>query len=147
MVTLCWMEMCNLSYGVFFLLSLTEQESTPSLSYMAIVAVFGFVASFEMGPGPIPWFIVAELFSQGPRPAAVAVAGCSNWTANFLVGLGFPQLEVRQPCPASLKKMPKVAFNQSAHSCLPLPPSRKFLARMFSSSSWSYSSSSSSSPS
>lgn len=73
-----------------------EQESNQSLSYLAIVAVFGFVASFEMGPGPIPWFIVAELFSQGPRPAAIAVSGFSNWTANFLVGLGFPKLAVRR---------------------------------------------------
>ncbi|XP_048058036.1 solute carrier family 2, facilitated glucose transporter member 3a [Megalobrama amblycephala] len=64
-----------------------------SLSYLSIAAVFGFVAMFEMGPGPIPWFIVAELFSQGPRPAAMAVAGCSNWTANFLVGVSFPKLE------------------------------------------------------
>lgn len=70
------------------------QKTNQSLSYLAIVAVFAFVASFEMGPGPIPWFIVAELFSQGPRPAAMAVSGCSNWTANFLVGLGFPKLEV-----------------------------------------------------
>lgn len=80
-----------------FLFVLPEQRTTPSLSYLAIVAVFGFVASFEMGPGPIPWFIVAELFSQGPRPAAMAVSGFSNWTANFLVGLGFPKLEVRKP--------------------------------------------------
>ncbi|MEQ2277026.1 Solute carrier 2, facilitated glucose transporter member 1 [Xenotaenia resolanae] len=74
-------------------ISLSIAESNQSLSYLAIVAVFSFVASFEMGPGPIPWFIVAELFSQGPRPAAMAVSGCSNWTANFLVGLGFPKLE------------------------------------------------------
>ncbi|XP_037641432.1 solute carrier family 2, facilitated glucose transporter member 3 isoform X1 [Sebastes umbrosus] len=73
--------------------SLSEQKTSPNLSYLAIVAVFGFVASFEMGPGPIPWFIVAELFSQGPRPAAMAVSGFSNWTANFLVGIGFPKLE------------------------------------------------------
>ncbi|XDV34110.1 hypothetical protein PO909_004313 [Leuciscus waleckii] len=64
-----------------------------SLRFLSIAAVFGFVAMFEMGPGPIPWFIVAELFSQGPRPAAMAVAGCSNWTANFLVGVSFPKLE------------------------------------------------------
>uniref|UniRef100_A0A8C8ILI2 Major facilitator superfamily (MFS) profile domain-containing protein n=1 Tax=Oncorhynchus tshawytscha TaxID=74940 RepID=A0A8C8ILI2_ONCTS len=64
-----------------------------SLSYLSIGAVFLFVAMFEMGPGPIPWFIVAELFSQGPRPAAIAVAGCCNWTANFLVGVSFPKLE------------------------------------------------------
>ncbi|KAK1896247.1 Solute carrier family 2 facilitated glucose transporter member 3 [Dissostichus eleginoides] len=74
-------------------ISLVLVKTNPSLSYLAIVAVFGFVASFEMGPGPIPWFIVAELFSQGPRPAAMAVSGLSNWTANFLVGLGFPKLE------------------------------------------------------
>ncbi|KAJ8389429.1 hypothetical protein AAFF_G00119670 [Aldrovandia affinis] len=64
-----------------------------SVKYLSIVAVFAFVAMFEMGPGPIPWFIVAELFSQGPRPAAMAVSGFSNWTANFLVGLSFPKLK------------------------------------------------------
>ncbi|TNN36759.1 Solute carrier family 2, facilitated glucose transporter member 1 [Liparis tanakae] len=47
----------------------------------------------SMGPGPIPWFIVAELFSQGPRPSAFAVAGFSNWTANFIVGMGFQYVE------------------------------------------------------
>uniref|UniRef100_A0A8C6P0B4 Solute carrier family 2 member 3a n=1 Tax=Nothobranchius furzeri TaxID=105023 RepID=A0A8C6P0B4_NOTFU len=67
----------------------------PAMSYVAILAVMLFVAMFEMGPGPIPWFIVAELFSQGPRPAAMAVAGCCNWTANFLVGMTFPKLAVR----------------------------------------------------
>uniref|UniRef100_A0A8C5B4I2 Solute carrier family 2 member 3a n=1 Tax=Gadus morhua TaxID=8049 RepID=A0A8C5B4I2_GADMO len=62
------------------------------MGYVAILAVMLFVAFFELGPGPIPWFIVAELFSQGPRPAAMAVAGCSNWTANLLVGFSFPKL-------------------------------------------------------
>lgn len=65
------------------------------MSYLSIVAIFGFVAFFEVGPGPIPWFIVAELFSQGPRPAAVAVAGFSNWTSNFIVGMCFQYVEVR----------------------------------------------------
>ncbi|XP_033958293.1 solute carrier family 2, facilitated glucose transporter member 3 [Pseudochaenichthys georgianus] len=80
-------------FALIMTISLVLVKANPSLSYLAIVAVFGFVASFEMGPGPIPWFIVAELFSQGPRPAAMAVSGLSNWTANFLVGLGFPKLE------------------------------------------------------
>uniref|UniRef100_A0A8C5EIG1 Solute carrier family 2, facilitated glucose transporter member 1-like n=1 Tax=Gouania willdenowi TaxID=441366 RepID=A0A8C5EIG1_GOUWI len=59
------------------------------MSYISIAAIFSFVAFFEIGPGPIPWFIVAELFSQGPRPAAIAVAGFCNWSANFLVGMCF----------------------------------------------------------
>ncbi|XP_061676437.1 solute carrier family 2, facilitated glucose transporter member 1-like isoform X1 [Syngnathoides biaculeatus] len=69
------------------------QKGLPGMSYVAILAVMAFVAMFELGPGPIPWFIVAELFSQGPRPAAMAVAGCCNWTSNFLVGVSFPKLE------------------------------------------------------
>uniref|UniRef100_A0A673LKD2 Solute carrier family 2, facilitated glucose transporter member 5 n=1 Tax=Sinocyclocheilus rhinocerous TaxID=307959 RepID=A0A673LKD2_9TELE len=63
------------------------------MSYVSIVAIFSFVAFFEIGPGPIPWFIVAELFSQGPRPSAIAVAGFSNWFANFLVGMSFQYVE------------------------------------------------------
>uniref|UniRef100_A0AAR2L084 Major facilitator superfamily (MFS) profile domain-containing protein n=1 Tax=Pygocentrus nattereri TaxID=42514 RepID=A0AAR2L084_PYGNA len=63
------------------------------MSYVSIVAIFAFVAFFEIGPGPIPWFIVAELFSQGPRPSAFAVSGFSNWTANFIVGMCFQYVE------------------------------------------------------
>lgn len=90
LIGLAGMAIC----AILMTISLSLVESgNQSLSYLAIVAVFGFVASFEMGPGPIPWFIVAELFSQGPRPAAMAVSGFSNWTANFLVGISFPKLE------------------------------------------------------
>ncbi|MGH0126004.1 UNVERIFIED_CONTAM: hypothetical protein FKN15_015139 [Acipenser sinensis] len=66
------------------------------MSYISMTAIFLFVSFFEIGPGPIPWFIVAELFSQGPRPAALALAGCCNWTSNFIIGMCFPYIEV---CP------------------------------------------------
>lgn len=82
---------CHMSF-----LSTYVQKDVPAMSYVAISAVMLFVAMFELGPGPIPWFIVAELFSQGPRPAAMAVAGCCNWTSNFIVGMSFPKLEVSQ---------------------------------------------------
>ncbi|XP_022617106.1 solute carrier family 2, facilitated glucose transporter member 1-like [Seriola dumerili] len=68
-------------------------EKLKWMSYLSIVAIFAFVAFFEIGPGPIPWFIVAELFSQGPRPSAIALAGLSNWTANFIVGMSFQYIE------------------------------------------------------
>ncbi|XP_058498022.1 solute carrier family 2, facilitated glucose transporter member 1-like isoform X2 [Solea solea] len=74
-------------------LFIRPQEQLRWMSYVSIAAIFSFVAFFEIGPGPIPWFIIAELFSQGPRPAAIAVAGCSNWSANFLVGMGFQYVE------------------------------------------------------
>lgn len=65
------------------------------MSYVSMIAIFLFVIFFEVGPGPIPWFIVAELFSQGPRPAAIAIAGFCNWACNFIVGMCFQYIAVR----------------------------------------------------
>ncbi|XP_062853495.1 solute carrier family 2, facilitated glucose transporter member 1 [Trichomycterus rosablanca] len=79
--------------AVLMTIALALLEQLQWMSYMSIVAIFAFVAFFEIGPGPIPWFIVAELFGQGPRPAAIAVAGFSNWTANFIVGMCFQYVE------------------------------------------------------
>ncbi|KAL2090826.1 hypothetical protein ACEWY4_013089 [Coilia grayii] len=79
--------------AVLMTVALALLEQMKWMSYLSIVAIFGFVAFFEIGPGPIPWFIVAELFSQGPRPSAMAVAGFCNWTANFIVGMGFQYVE------------------------------------------------------
>lgn len=75
--------------AVIMTTALALLDSIPWMSYISMLAIFGFVAFFEIGPGPIPWFFVAELFSQGPRPAAMAVAGFSNWTANFIIGMCF----------------------------------------------------------
>ncbi|XP_044068751.1 solute carrier family 2, facilitated glucose transporter member 1-like [Siniperca chuatsi] len=79
--------------AVFLTVAMALLDHFRWMSYVSVVAVFSFVAFFEIGPGPIPWFIVAELFSQGPRPAAIAVAGLSNWSANFLVGMCFQYVE------------------------------------------------------
>ncbi|XP_026187945.1 solute carrier family 2, facilitated glucose transporter member 1-like [Mastacembelus armatus] len=79
--------------AVFLTAAMALLDQLGWMCYVSMVAVFCFVAFFEIGPGPIPWFIVSELFSQGPRPAAVAVAGFSNWSANFLVGMGFQYVE------------------------------------------------------
>ncbi|XP_061493295.1 solute carrier family 2, facilitated glucose transporter member 2 [Rhineura floridana] len=71
-------------------IGLVLQPKLAWMSYVSLTSVFLFVSFFEIGPGPIPWFIVAELFSQGPRPAAVAMAGFSNWFTNFCIGMFFP---------------------------------------------------------
>ncbi|CAO2594799.1 Solute carrier family 2, facilitated glucose transporter member 3 [Lemmus lemmus] len=86
MIGLGGMAICS----IFMTISLLLKDEYKAMSFVCIVAILVYVAFFEIGPGPIPWFIVAELFSQGPRPAAMAVAGCSNWTSNFLVGMFFP---------------------------------------------------------
>ncbi|XP_053455700.1 solute carrier family 2, facilitated glucose transporter member 2 [Nycticebus coucang] len=78
--------------AVFMSVGLVLLEKFPWMSYVSMVAIFLFVSFFEIGPGPIPWFMVAEFFSQGPRPAALAVAAFSNWACNFMVAMFFPYL-------------------------------------------------------
>lgn len=61
---------------------------------LAVVSVLAFVVLFSLGPGSIPWLITAELFSQGPRPAAMACSVTVNWAANLVVSLAFPPMQV-----------------------------------------------------
>ncbi|XP_048525252.1 glucose transporter type 1 isoform X4 [Dendroctonus ponderosae] len=69
------------------------QEMIDWMSYLSVVSTLCFVKFFAMGPGSIPWMITAELFSQGPRPAAMSIAVLVNWMANFLVGIVFPSMK------------------------------------------------------
>jgi SP family facilitated glucose transporter-like MFS transporter 3 len=59
---------------------------------LALVAVNFYVIFFEIGLGPIPWLIVAEMFDG--KYIAVAMSVCSqlNWACNFIVGLVFPSM-------------------------------------------------------
>ncbi|XP_075403997.1 solute carrier family 2, facilitated glucose transporter member 2 [Tenrec ecaudatus] len=75
--------------AIFMSVGLVLLDKLTWMSYVSMVAIFLFVSFFEIGPGPIPWFMVAEFFSQGPRSAALAVAAFSNWACNFLVAVCF----------------------------------------------------------
>lgn len=63
------------------------------LTGASLAGVFLFVAFFQVGPGSIPWFITAELFTQGPRPTAISIAGLVNWAGNFAIALSYPPLQ------------------------------------------------------
>ena len=61
-----------------------------SHAYVAIAAVMLYVSFFELGLGPIPWLIVAEMFDAKYVATAMSLSCIVNWTCNFLVGLLFP---------------------------------------------------------
>merc|ERR1711881_825429 len=75
------------------LICLKLAATVTALKYLSIVMVISFVVGFATGPGSIPWFFVTELFQQSARGMATAIAVVVNWTANFLVGLGFEPLK------------------------------------------------------
>ncbi|XP_050307783.1 glucose transporter type 1 isoform X3 [Anthonomus grandis grandis] len=80
-------------FSIFITISFLIKEMIDWMSYLSVVSVLFFVKFFAMGPGSIPWMITAELFSQGPRPAAMSIAVLVNWMANFLVGIVFPSMK------------------------------------------------------
>ena len=56
----------------------------------ALFGVMSFVSFFEIGLGPVPWLIVAEMFDAKYVATAMSIACVVNWACNFLVGLCFP---------------------------------------------------------
>ncbi|XP_054732360.1 glucose transporter type 1 [Anastrepha obliqua] len=79
-------------FSIFITISFLIKEMIDWMSYLSVVSTLGFVVFFAVGPGSIPWMITAELFSQGPRPSAMAIAVLVNWMANFVVGIGFQSM-------------------------------------------------------
>ena len=59
---------------------------------LALVAVNVYVIFFEIGLGPIPWLIVAEMFEAKYVAVAMSVSSQLNWACNFIVGLVFPYM-------------------------------------------------------
>uniref|UniRef100_A0A3P9JU47 Solute carrier family 2, facilitated glucose transporter member 5 n=1 Tax=Oryzias latipes TaxID=8090 RepID=A0A3P9JU47_ORYLA len=64
----------------------------PQLRSLQVLLVFCMVSAYELGPGPISWFIAAELFDQPGRPVAMAFTSLLNWGGKFVLALLFPPL-------------------------------------------------------
>ena len=58
----------------------------------ALIAVMVYVTFFEIGLGPIPWLIVAEMFDAKYVALAMSASCQLNWLCNFFVGLIFPYM-------------------------------------------------------
>ncbi len=63
-------------------------HATISVSFVII-----FVGFFNLAPGPIPFFIINELFSPSARPIAVSVGVAANWITNFIVAWTFSPIQ------------------------------------------------------
>jgi hypothetical protein len=56
------------------------------------VALLGYIMLYQIGLGPVPFFIGVELFETAERSSAMAMGSLSSWTCNFLIGMTFPSL-------------------------------------------------------
>ena len=74
--------------GVFFQISAVQHDA----SWLALVALLVFMASFAIGLGPVFWLMISEIFPLRYRSHAMAVSTVGNWAANFLVSYFFLSL-------------------------------------------------------
>jgi SP family sugar:H+ symporter-like MFS transporter len=58
--------------------------------WVALVSANLYIVAFGMSWGPVMWVMLGEMFPNQVRGAALAVAGFSQWIANFLVTMTFP---------------------------------------------------------
>ncbi|KII64601.1 Solute carrier family 2, facilitated glucose transporter member 3 [Thelohanellus kitauei] len=72
---------------------LTEVIGTYTFSgYISLFFLGMFVFVFQLGPGPVVWFISVEMFPPSATGPAQGVASFFNWFASTLVFLLFPIL-------------------------------------------------------
>ncbi|KAK6178857.1 hypothetical protein SNE40_011347 [Patella caerulea] len=69
------------------------QEDVDWLKYGSLIGVFGFVFFFNIGPGSIPWFIVAEMFTQQSKSSAVTISVFFNFMSASMVSFVFPSIQ------------------------------------------------------
>ncbi|POM75458.1 Solute carrier family, facilitated glucose transporter [Phytophthora palmivora] len=65
----------------------------PFSSIFSVGGVMSFVWFFEIGLGPIPWLIAAEMFPPKSRTTATSIATMVNWLGLFIIGIIFPSMQ------------------------------------------------------
>nr|CDS17006.1 solute carrier family 2 facilitated glucose [Echinococcus granulosus] len=74
------MMLCS---AVIITIGLALRNHASGLVYLAITFIYIFVGGFAIGPGSIPWFVVAELFVQETRDPAIVITVIVNWLAQI----------------------------------------------------------------
>jgi MFS transporter, SP family, sugar:H+ symporter len=68
----------------------TTAELAAPWSTVALVCANVFVVAFGASWGPLVWVLLGEMFPNGIRAWALAVAAAAQWVANFAISTTFP---------------------------------------------------------
>jgi MFS family permease len=61
-------------------------------TWVPIPVIFINMLAFGLGAGPIPWFVIPQMFPPQVRSAATSIGILSNWIFTFAVIVTFPSL-------------------------------------------------------
>lgn len=74
--------------GTFFASGTLQND----FSWLALVCLIAYIASYAIGLGPVFWLMISEIFPLRVKSAAMSVSTVGNWTSNFLVSSFFLSL-------------------------------------------------------
>lgn len=57
---------------------------------LSLIGILIFIGSFAMSMGPVVWVLLAEIFPNRIRSAAMSIAVAAQWLANYFVSQSFP---------------------------------------------------------
>jgi sugar porter (SP) family MFS transporter len=83
---------CTLTLVVLGIYFYQEPAFQHANADVALGALLGYLAFFEIGLGPVFWVMIAEIYPLRSRPKAMAVATMFNWGFNFLVSYFFLEM-------------------------------------------------------
>eukprot|EP00052_Salpingoeca_macrocollata_P016541 m.133094 g.133094 ORF g.133094 m.133094 type:complete len:509 (+) comp20088_c0_seq4:154-1680(+) len=78
---------------VLLTISLNERDTGSFFKILSAISVILSVCFFAVGPGAIPWLLIAEIFPRNAQSVAVSLCVAVNWTANFIVGITFTSIQ------------------------------------------------------
>eukprot|EP00667_Euglena_gracilis_P009011 EG_transcript_9149 len=76
------MALCSFLYGLYYALEGTDR-ALPKV--FAVAMVYGYMFSFALGMGSIPWLIIGEIFPPHAKGLCSSIATAVNWGSSFVV--------------------------------------------------------------
>lgn len=88
---LVWLISSCISFVGTFIMSLNEKFDWSTI--LPLICIFIFGLGFGMGLGPIPWYMVLELFDPDVREIGNTICVVSNWMFAFIIVMVFPEMK------------------------------------------------------
>lgn len=74
--------------GIYIYLS-DQKMDTSSFTFVPILTMSLNILAYNVGAGPLPWLILAELFPQRVKISATSLIGSFNWILSFAMTCSF----------------------------------------------------------
>jgi MFS family permease len=83
----------DIFYGVTEVPNLKNRKEKKIPAWVPIIVIFVNLFCFGVGAGPIPWFIVPELFESSVRSLSCTIVSVTNWVFTFGILMGFDSVK------------------------------------------------------